>query len=89
MTEPLDLAGLIMTGDRIAWSGVALEPLRLLEIFESQLDRVPSGVSALLNISIAEGIGAEALTRTLKVTAIGGSVTNRRFHDAGQLFNAA
>ncbi|MGI9424080.1 MAG: acetyl-CoA hydrolase/transferase family protein [Hyphomicrobiaceae bacterium] len=83
MTEELDLAGLMRIGDRIAWSGVALEPLRLLEIFESQLDRVPSKVSALLNISITEGINAEALTRALKVVAIGGAVTNRRFRDAG------
>jgi acyl-CoA hydrolase len=83
MTEPLDLAGLIQAGDRIAWSGVALEPLRLLEIFESQLDRVPSGVSTLLNISITNAIDAEALTKALKVVTIGGSVTHRRFQDAG------
>jgi 4-hydroxybutyrate CoA-transferase len=83
MTELLDLASLIRTGDRIAWSGVSLEPLRILELFESQLDRVPPEVSVLLNISITEGIDAEALTKAVKVIALGGSVTNRRFGDAG------
>lgn len=83
MSETLDLAGLLKAGDRIAWSGVALEPLRLLEILEAQLDRVPSDVSAFLNISIAEAIDANALTKALKVVAIGGSVTNRRYKDAG------
>ncbi len=83
MTEPIDLAGQIRAGDRIAWSGVALEPLRLLEILESQLDRMPPDVSALLNISIFDAIDAEALTAALRVVAIGGSVTNRRFRDSG------
>lgn len=82
MTEPIDLAGLLRAGDRIAWSGVALEPLHLLKILESQLHRIPAGVSALLNISITEGIDAAALTNALQVIALGGSVTNRRFHSA-------
>ncbi len=83
MTDELDLAGLLMAGDRIAWSGVAVEPLRLLEILEAQLDRVPANVAALLNISVADAIDAEALCRAMKVAAVGGSVTNRRFRDAG------
>jgi acyl-CoA hydrolase len=85
MSETPDLAGLLEAGDRIAWSGVALEPLRLLEILEAQLDRVPSGVSAFLNISITEAIDAAALAKAMKVVAIGGSVTNRRYRDAGGL----
>jgi len=83
MTETLDLAGLIRAGDRIAWSGVAMEPLGLLEILAGQLDRLPPNVSALLNISITEGINADALTKALKVIALGGSVTNRRYRDSG------
>ncbi len=83
MTDELDIAGLLRAGDRIAWSGVAVEPLRLLEILEAQLERVPANVAALLNISITDAIDAEALCRAMKIAAIGGSVTNRRFHDAG------
>ena len=83
MTETLDLAGLINTGDRIAWSGVAVEPVALLAILERQLERIPPGVSALLNISVTDAIDAAALTKAMNVVAIGGSVTNRRFADAG------
>ena len=85
MTDPLDLAGLLKAGDRIAWAGIALEPLQLLEIFEDQLSRVPPDVSALLNISLTESIDAQKLTEALKVIAIGGSVTNRRYQAAGGL----
>ena len=85
MTDTLDLAGLLKAGDRIAWSGIAIEPLKLLEMFENQLDRVPSDVSALLNISLTDAIDAQKLTRALKVIAIGGSGTNRRFQAAGGL----
>jgi acetyl-CoA hydrolase len=83
MTDEPDLAGLLSAGDRVGWSGVALEPLRLLEILEGQLDRVPANVQALLNISVTDAIDAGRLCRAMKVVALGGSVTNRRFHDAG------
>ncbi len=62
-----------------------MEPLGLLATLEQQLDRVPAGVSALLNISITDGIDAGALSKALKVIALGGSITNRRFGVAGGL----
>lgn len=62
-----------------------MEPLGLLATLEQQLDRLPAGVSALLNISITDGIDAGALSKALKVIALGGSVTNRRFGVAGGL----
>ncbi len=85
MTEPIDLAALVEAGDRIAWSGLALEPTELLATLEAQLDRLPANVRALLNISLVDAIDAAKLSQALKVVAIGGSVTNRRFATAGGL----
>ena len=85
MTEKINLAALINEGDRIAWSGVAMEPNELLGILESQLESLPSDTSCLLNISLANAIDAERLAARMRITAIGGSVTNKRFGDIGAL----
>lgn len=85
MTETLDLAALIERGDRLAWSGVAMEPEALLATLEAQLDRLPPETSCLLNISVVDAIDAERLTQRMHVTALGGSVTNRRFGKLGAL----
>lgn len=85
MTETLDLAGLIERGDRLAWSGVAMEPAGLLAILEAQLDAVPPETSCLMNISVVDAIAAEHLAARMHITALGGSVTNRRFARFGAL----
>ena len=40
MTDPIDFATLLHEGDRIAWSGVAMEPIELLGRLEAQLDEI-------------------------------------------------
>lgn len=85
MTKPIDLAALIQEGDRIAWPGVAMEPIKLLGILETQLESIPSDTSCLLNISLTDAIDPERLAARMRVTALGGSVTNKRFGTIGAL----
>lgn len=85
MAETLNIAELIQQGDRIAWAGVTLEPLTLLATLEGQLDHLPQQVTALLNISLTNAIDAERLAARMHITAIGGSVTNKRFGAIGAL----
>jgi acyl-CoA hydrolase len=84
MPDQVDLAGLICTGDRIAWSAAAVEPVELLARLDRQLDRVAKG-SVLLNISLANSIDAARLAARMQITALGGAITNRRFQDIGAL----
>jgi acetyl-CoA hydrolase len=84
MPDQLDLAGLIRTDDRVAWSAAAMEPVALLALLDGQLDRVARG-SVLLNISLANSIDAARLAARMRITALGGAGTNRRFQDVGAL----
>lgn len=83
MSDQIDIAALCQAGDRIAWSGVTLEPVELLQVLESQLDRLPANMTAFLNISLVNAIDAQKLAARMRITAIGGSVTNKRFGDLG------
>ena len=85
MTDDIDLAGQIRPGDRIAWSGAAMEPAGLLAILERQLDDVPADCTALLNLSVTRAIDEARLADKLHITAVGGSVTNTRFQAVGAL----
>ena len=85
MTEPLDIAGLIRPGDRLAWPGGSTEPAALLGMLDGQLDRLPEGVSTFLNFSLIDAIDATRLARAMRIRALGGAVTNRRFQAAGSL----
>ncbi len=85
MTDPIDFATLLREGDRIAWSGVAMEPTVLLGRLEAQLDAIPAATSCLLNIALTDTLDAERLAARMRITALGGSVTNRRFDAIGAL----
>jgi acetyl-CoA hydrolase len=85
MTDAIDFSALLKTGDRIAWTGVALEPIELLRLLGSQLETLPADMSALLNISLTDAIDAQRLAAHMHIKALGGSVTNRRFADFGAL----
>ena len=85
MTDPIDFATLLHEGDRIAWSGVAMEPIELLGRLEAQLDAIPAGTSCLLNIALTDTLDPERLAARMRITALGGSVTNRRFDAIGAL----
>ena len=84
MPDEPDLAALIRAGDRIAWSAAAVEPLALLELLDRQLDRAPAA-SVLLNLSFVNSIDAVRLAARMKIAALGGARTNRRFQDVGAL----
>ena len=85
MSGTIDIAGLIRRGDRLAWPGGSTEPAVLLAILEDQLDRVPADVSTFLNFSVIEAIDPARLAEAMRIRALGGAVTNRRFQAAGSL----
>ena len=85
MEDTFDIAGLIRPGDRLAWHGGSTEPTGLLAILEGQLDRLPHGVSTFLNFSLIDAIDAGRLARAMRIRALGGAVTNRRFRAEGNL----
>lgn len=85
VTAELDIAGLLRAGDRLAWSGISGEPVSLLGLLAEQAERIPAGVSAFANISITDQTDAARLGRALAIRALGGSVHNRRYADAGGL----
>jgi hypothetical protein len=84
MAEEIDLAGLIRTGDRVAWSAGPVELAQLLRTLDKQLDRVPR-LSILLNLSLENSIDAKRLAARSHVVALCGAGTNRRFQDIGAL----
>jgi acyl-CoA hydrolase len=77
MAEEIDLAGLIRTGDRVAWSAGPVELAQLLRTLDNQLDRVPR-FSILLNLSLENSIDAKRLAARSHVVALCGAGTNRR-----------
>ncbi len=85
MADSIDIAGLIRRGDAIAWTGASAEPTRLLEMLNSALDTV-SAVEFVTNLSLAETLEAKRVAaRGIRVRALGGAGTNRRFADVGVL----
>lgn len=84
MSDDIDLAGLIRSGDRIAWSAAAVEPVELLKQLDRQLDRV-AHATVLLSLSLATSIDAARLAARMRITALGGAITNQRFQEIGAL----
>ena len=82
MTDAIDLAGLIVRGDRVAWSAGPMEPIELLALLDRQLDRIPRA-TVVLNLSLQTGIDAARLATRMGVIALGGAVTNQRFQEVG------
>jgi hypothetical protein len=73
MVEEIDLAVLLRSGDRLAWSAGPMEPTDLLAVLDRQLNRMPR-VSALLNLSLQTAVDAARLASRATVTALGGAV---------------
>jgi acyl-CoA hydrolase len=85
MSDDLDLAGLTRPGDLIAWSGASGEPTRLLEMLNDCLDRVEAR-AFFTNVGVSAAIEAPRVAaRGIRVRAVGGAGTNRRFAEAGLL----
>ncbi len=81
----LDIANLVRPGDGLIWGQAAVEPTHLLRLLNDQLDRFPPDCRALAGLSLTETFDARRLAATLKVTAFGGAVTNRRLQSLGAL----
>ena len=82
--DTLDLAKLIREGDTISWGGAAAEPSALLEVFNTQIERMPAA-AVLLGFSLGEVVDAQRLAARLRLIALGGAGSNRRFHSFGGL----
>ena len=84
MRGALDLAGLIREGDAIAWSGAAAEPVHLLSRLSASLDRLPS-CTGFASVGLTEALDALRLAGRMRIRALGGAGTNRRFAEVGAL----
>jgi acetyl-CoA hydrolase len=85
MSESIDIASVLRPGDTIAWSGGTAEPVTLLAALNAQLERVPAGVSALIGLGLTETLDAARLAGRVRIRALGGAGTNRRFQPLGAL----
>lgn len=82
MSDAVDLASLVREGDTIAWTGGAAEPMHLLGLLNAQIDRTPP-CDALINLSVTEALDAKRVAGRMRIRALGGTGTNRRFRDVG------
>jgi acetyl-CoA hydrolase len=82
MSEAIDFAHLIREGDTIAWSGAAAEPNHLVGLLNAQLDRMPP-CSALIGLGMTETLDAARVAGRMRIRALGGAGTSRRFQDVG------
>lgn len=81
----LDLVGLIQAGDCIGWTGAAGEPVTLLTELNAGLEHLPPGVSGLINVGVGEVLAPKRVKGRLRLKALGGTGTNRRFQSVGAL----
>ena len=84
MSDAIDLSRLIREGDCVAWTGAAGEPAHLLGLLNEALPRLPA-CTGLANISFANVLDPERVRGRMRIRALGGAVTNRRFQDVGAL----
>lgn len=84
MSEDIDLAALIREGDTVAWGGAAAEPTALLEALSRAGPRLPQ-CRGFANLGLTRALDAAAIAGRMRIAALGGSGTNRRFQDAGIL----
>lgn len=84
MSEGLDFKRIIREGDTVAWSGGTAEPSYSLGQLNAQIDDVPRA-TALINLSLTETVDAARFAKRMRIKALGGASTNRRFQDAGAL----
>lgn len=82
MSEAVDFARIIREGDTIAWSGAAAEPGHLVGLLNAQLDRIAQ-CSALIGLGMTETLDAARTAGRMRIRALGGAGTSRRFQDVG------
>lgn len=80
-----DLLNLIREGDCIGWTGVAGEPARLMGLLNDALPRLPPRVTGLANVGISEALDPARVKGHMRIKALGGTGTNRRFQTVGAL----
>ncbi len=80
-----DLANIVQQGDCIGWTGAASEPLTLMEMLNQCLDRMPAGVTGLANVGLSEALDPARVAGHMRIKALGGTGTNRRFQAVGAL----
>lgn len=81
----LDLAALIREGDCIGWTGASGEPLTLMALLNDAMDRLPANVTGLSNVGISEALDPARVKGHMRIKALGGTGTNRRFQAVGAL----
>lgn len=82
MSEAFDFSRLVREGDTIAWSGAAAEPGHLVGLLNAQLDRIPP-CSALIGVGTTETLEAARVAGRMRMRALGGAGTSRRFQAVG------
>ena len=84
MSDGISLAGLVRQGDCIAWGGAASEPIALLERLSTEAPSLPP-CTGFANLGLSEALDPARLPRHVRIKALGGSGTNRRFGTSGHL----
>lgn len=84
MSEPFDLARLVCEGDCISWAGAAAEPVGLVQMLNDALPRLPA-CTGLANVGLTTHLDPARVAGRMRVKALGGASTNRRFQEVGAL----
>jgi acetyl-CoA hydrolase len=84
MFDALDFRRTIQESDTIAWSGGTAEPVRSVAQLNAQLDDLPPA-TLLVGLGLTESLDAARAAAQMRIKALGGAVTNRRFQQAGRL----
>ena len=80
----LDFARLIREGDCVAWSGAAAEPVGLVEQFSAALPALPP-CTGFASVGVSLALDPVHVAGRLRIRALGGTGTNRRFQEVGAL----
>ena len=80
----LDLTRFIREGDCIAWSGAAAEPVGLLERLSAALPALPA-CTGFASVCLTQALDPAEVAGRLRIRALGGTGTNRRFQESGAL----
>ena len=84
MSKSIDFAKLIREGDCIAWSGAAVEPVGLLTQLSAALPGLPA-CTGFASVALTEALDPAHVAGKMRVRALGGTGSNRRFQDVGAL----
>ncbi len=84
MPTSIDFTQLIREGDCIAWGGAAVEPVGLVEHLSATLDRLPPCIG-FANVGLSTALDPAKVAGRMRLRALGGASTNRRFQASGAL----